>query len=110
MIGIISSELLRRMTDRLILPFNCVNYANELIKEYKHFEETYKNDLNQLNIGLDHFKAAVYNFSWNANEFHKRLDAIDKQKFHLIRAFNDQLRNVERAFLDASGLKRMGYQ
>jgi hypothetical protein len=110
MIGIISSELLRRMADRLILPFNCVHYASELIKEYRDFEETYKNDLDKLNIRLDYFKAAVFNFSMNANEFQKRLSAIDKEKFHLIRAFNDQLRNVERAFLDASGLKRFGYQ
>ena len=77
MIGIISSELLRRMADRLLLPFNCVHYANELIKEYRDFEETYGKELDQLKIGLNYFKAAVYNFSMNANEFHKRLNAID---------------------------------
>ena len=32
-------------------------------------------------------------------------------RIHMVRMFNDQLRNVERAFLDAaSGLRRSGYQ
>ena len=111
MIGIINAELLRRMADSLILPFNLNTYAKEIQKEYDLFEAEYKNDLDALNISLLRLKSSISNFTRVAADFHKRLESIDKTKIHLIRIFNDQLRNVERAFLDTpSGLQRNGYQ
>ncbi len=80
LIGILSAELMRRISDRIILPFNSKSYANELINEFEHFESVYKEDFKNLNISLDDFRASVYNFSVNANDFHRRLANIDKKR------------------------------
>ena len=130
MIGIISAELLRKVSDTLILPYNFNTYAKQLMIEYEAFEADNKKDLDSLGIKYDDIKHAINNFTLAASNFHKRLNSIDKTKFelwafsyliaqfkkvlifrfHLIRMYNDQLRNVDRGFLDGSGLLRNGYQ
>ena len=111
MSGIISAEIIRTISDSLILPFNVKTYANELIREYKAFEEKNKDFMeNELKIKLDYFRSSIYNLSSAAESFHKRLSAVDKTKYHLIRMFNDQLRSFEGAFLDPYGIPRDGYQ
>ena len=81
MIGIISGELLRRMSDSLILPFNLYTYARELEKEYNAFEVDYKIDLDTLNISLIELKASISNFTNTAKVFHERLEKVDKNKY-----------------------------
>ena len=80
MIGIINGELLRRMSDSLILPFNLNTYANELRKEYASFERDYKSDLDRLKISLSALDASISNFTRTAENFHNRLSSIDKTK------------------------------
>lgn len=80
MIGIISGELLRRMSDSLILPFNLNTYAKELRKEYDAFESEYKSDLHSLNISLLELRASVDNFTKTARDFHERLSMVNKNK------------------------------
>ena len=80
MIGIISGELLRRMSDSLILPFNLNTYAKELQKEFDAFELAYKSDLDRLNIGLSDLRASIGNFTKAAQDFHQRLKSVDKNK------------------------------
>ena len=80
MISIINGELLRRMSDSLILPFNLNTYAKELKKEYESFELEYKKDLDNLRISLVELKSSISNFTHVAENFHKRLDLIDRNK------------------------------
>ncbi len=80
MMSIISSELLRRMADSLILPFNLNAYAQALQEEYDYFEGQYKRDLDALSINLESLKYAVKNFTLAAENFHKRLNLADKTK------------------------------
>ena len=111
MSGIIAAEIIRKISDSLILPFNVKTYANELVREYKDFEEKHKNLLeNELKITLDYFRSSIYNLSAAAEDFHKRLSNVDQSQYHLIRMYNDQLRSFEGAFLDPFGIPRDGYQ
>lgn len=111
MSAIIAAELLRTLSDSLILPFNFKIYANELIREYDDFEKEFKTVLNdELNITLDYLRSSVYNLSSVADNFHRRLSGVDKSKYHLIRMFNEQMRSFEAAFLDPAGIERQGFQ
>ena len=106
----ISGELVRRLADSLILPFNCSRYASVLNDEYQIFKKQYQNDFKILNIELNHIEKVLGDFAQESRKFHERLNSIDKKKYHLIRIFNEQLRNVEKAFLNTPvGLKRMQF-
>lgn len=83
MIGIISAELLRKVSDTLILPYNFNTYAKQLMIEYEAFEDENKKDLDRLGIKYDDIKHAINNFTLAASNFHKRLNSIDKTKFEL---------------------------
>ena len=81
MSGVIAAEMIRRLSDSLVLPFNLVTYAYEVEKEYNSFEKTHLDLLkNELNITLEYFKEAVQNLILAAKEFHKRLNETDKTK------------------------------
>lgn len=110
-IALISGELVRRLADSLILPFNCTRYAHVLNNEYAKFKKVHLDDFKSLNLSFYHIEEALNSFELNSRVFHKRINAIDRKKYHLIRLANEQLRNVERAFLDGpTGLKRRNYE
>lgn len=82
MSGIISAEILRTLSDSLILPFNLVTYANEVKKEYDLFEKAYSDLLeNELNITLKYFNESVENLILASKSFHQRLNDADKTKY-----------------------------
>ena len=109
MVGVIVGELLRRLTEQLILPFNVSRFAKELEKEYSSFEDDYKIYLAGLNIKLDQLEFSIKNLTKVSGDFMNRLSSIDKSKYHLVRMYNDQLRNFEKSFLDMSGRERNAY-
>ncbi|CAF0930021.1 unnamed protein product [Brachionus calyciflorus] len=109
MVGVIVAELLRRLSEHLILPFNVERFSKELKSEYTSFEREYKQDLLELNIKLDQLEYSIQNLTKVSADFTKRLKSIDKTKYHLVRMYNDQLRNFEKAFLDMSGRDRNSY-
>jgi hypothetical protein len=81
LITIVVGELTRRLTEALILPFNCVTYAESLYNEFSDFEKIYKADFDSYQLDLNHLKWAISNFTRNAQDFHKRLNEIDTSKF-----------------------------
>lgn len=74
------AELLRRLSEHLVLPFNAVTYSQVLENEFNAFENENIAELTDIGINIDHMKWAVSNFSKSAKEFHKRLDNIDREK------------------------------
>jgi hypothetical protein len=105
------SELGRRLSDSLILPFNAISYAEQLVIESNNFKKLYKLKLDNLNISLANLDNSIVNFGLVASKFHSRLEKLDLKKYHLIRIYNDQLKNIEKAFLDPIvGIKRDGFQ
>ena len=107
--GIFTAEVLHELSTALVLPFNVVTYANELKKEYAKFTNKFEATLGELNISLSYLKVALDKFSQVANEFKSRLDSVDRNNFFEVRQYNEQMRNLERAFLDASTLMKNGY-
>ena len=77
---IVIGELVRRLSDSLILPFNCISYSNEIQREFDNFVKENKLFLNELNISLDMFELAVKNFSSSTFKFHQKLNQLDKKK------------------------------
>lgn len=82
MISVVMSELLRQITERPVLPFNCLTYANDLKVEFDKFEQTYLNDFNSYGIDMSLLKWAISNFTQAASDFNQRLQKIDKTKYH----------------------------
>lgn len=108
-LGIIVGELLRRLSEQLILPFNVSRFSLQLQQEYESFRSEYKSYLTGLGIQLDLLENSINNLTLVAAKFNERLEKIDKSKYHLVRIYNDQLRNFERSFLDISGRDRNAY-
>ena len=80
MSGTIAAELLRTLSDSLILPIDVVTYAKEVRKEFANFEKSYKPTMDSLEIKLDQFKQAIDNLNTEAANFQNRLDKIDRTK------------------------------
>jgi hypothetical protein len=107
--GIFTAEVLHELSTALVLPFNVVTYANELEKEFAKFANKFQATLDELGISLAHLKLALEKFTQVANQFKSRLDSVDRNNFFEVRQFNEQMRNLERAFLDPSTLMNNGY-
>lgn len=80
MITVILAELLRRLSENLILPFNAMTYSQVLENEFDRFKIEYVTELADLGVDLNQMKLAIGNFTKSANEFHQRLDVIDRKK------------------------------
>lgn len=76
----IIGEMTRRVSEALILPFDCVTYAKSIENEFKGFINNYKADLDDFQIDLMPLKLAISNFTRNAQDFHSRLNSLDKTK------------------------------
>ncbi len=76
----IQAKLLLNLADSLILPFNCISYALQLQEIYQSFSNQYSQKLEFKNITLRHLKDDIDRFLHVANEFHVRLNHIDKKK------------------------------
>lgn len=107
--GIFTAEVLHELSTALVLPFNVVTYANELQNEYAKFRNKFEATLDKLNISLSYLKSSLDKFTQVANEFKSRLDCVDRRNFFEVRQYNEQMRNLERAFLDPSTLMKNGY-
>lgn len=111
LIATVIAEFGRRMSDSLILPFNCSSYAEQLKIELNSFKTMYSSQLVNLKVSLDKLDKSINNFSLSAKFFHERFDSLNQNEYHQIRIVNDQLRNIEKAFLDpAVGTRREGFQ
>ena len=84
MLTITMTEVIRQLSEGLLLPFNCVTYAKDLEYEYSNFEKTYQADFEAFQIDLNPLRWAISNFTKSATEFHKRLDSIDKSKYSFL--------------------------
>lgn len=76
----IVGELTRRLTEAAVLPFNCVSYGRELENELAKFEKKYASDFAEYFIDFNPLRWTIRNFTRVANDFHKRLDSLDKSK------------------------------
>ncbi|RNA10101.1 N-acetylated-alpha-linked acidic dipeptidase 2 isoform X2, partial [Brachionus plicatilis] len=93
-------ETTRVLSDSLILPFDLENYHKDIKNQIKLFDKQYGLRLNKFNISLNNLAESIENLGKNVKNFNDRLNQIDKSKYHLVRQFNEQMKNFERSFLD----------
>jgi N-acetylated-alpha-linked acidic dipeptidase len=106
----ILSEITRKLSDELIIPFDLLSYSNEMISMYNKFNNEYGFILKNKNINeFENIKNVILNFTQVSNNFISKLNSINRNNIYLIRQFNDQLKNIEKCFIDFNGLKRSGY-
>ncbi|XP_003219416.3 putative N-acetylated-alpha-linked acidic dipeptidase [Anolis carolinensis] len=99
--------LVFELADSIIIPFDCRDYAAALSSyarviynitlKHQTAVETYE-------VSFDSLFDAVNNFSEVASDFHKRLQILNINNPIEVRALNDQLMFLERAFIDPLGL------
>ncbi|KAM9565188.1 N-acetylated-alpha-linked acidic dipeptidase 2-like isoform 1-T1 [Guaruba guarouba] len=100
-------KLVYELADSQVIPFDCRDYG-EALKEYSNriykLAKKHEEQLKLYKVSFDPLFSAVVNFSKAADEFHRRLEQVDKKDPVTVRIMNDQLMYIERAFIDPLGL------
>nr|XP_039259813.1 N-acetylated-alpha-linked acidic dipeptidase 2-like isoform X1 [Styela clava] len=97
-------EVGRQLIDSPILPLNCKDYAAKLQEDKATFIAHYKNLLVEHGFDLKQFDYAIGNFTTAAKELHDKIEQLDMTNELKIRAINDQLMQLDRAFIDMNGI------
>ncbi|KAI8504230.1 hypothetical protein Bbelb_182980 [Branchiostoma belcheri] len=100
----LAADLVRGFADPVILPFDLEEYANYLHVMRTDLQAEYGADLVNHDISLDSLDSAIQNFTDAAQAFHTRLEKSDRNNPFEVRMYNDQLMQLERAFIDPLGL------
>ncbi|XP_043967032.1 aminopeptidase NAALADL1 [Gambusia affinis] len=101
-VGRTAGNILIRLADSLLLPFNCKDYA-ESLEDYLNTAVTlYQKDLEAKNISMGPLSQAVANFRKEAEQLDKVIQSSDlaNETPLKIRKINDQLMLMDRAFLN----------
>ncbi|XP_041692349.1 aminopeptidase NAALADL1 [Coregonus clupeaformis] len=97
-----AGNVLMRLADSLLLPFNCSDYAETLEGYLNKALELYTDGLAAHSISIKPLKDAVSNFRFAAASLDKLIrdsDLADETPLK-VRRINDQLMLLDRAFLD----------
>ncbi|XP_077990909.1 N-acetylated-alpha-linked acidic dipeptidase 2-like [Glandiceps talaboti] len=100
----VMAEITRDLSDSLIIPFNCNDYAVKLNESVDNLKSSYGDAMQSRGITFETIDSAVVNFTASAGALHNEIDTMDTDNALAIRAVNDQLMNIERAFIDPLGL------
>ncbi|XP_051635194.1 N-acetylated-alpha-linked acidic dipeptidase 2-like isoform X2 [Manacus candei] len=100
-------KLVYELADSQVIPFDCRDYG-EALKGYSNriykLAKKHEEKLKLYKVSFDPLFSSVVNFSKAADEFHRRLEQVDKKDPVAVRIMNDQLMLIERAFIDPLGL------
>ncbi|KAM4013380.1 putative N-acetylated-alpha-linked acidic dipeptidase [Anomaloglossus baeobatrachus] len=97
-------ELALRLADDVILHFDCVLYAETLQRVVNEVHRGYGPELLEHNITLNSVKEAVGEFLQAAKAMQSRAEKADRENPLEVRMINDQLMQLERAFIDPLGV------
>ncbi|XP_072178185.1 N-acetylated-alpha-linked acidic dipeptidase 2-like [Diadema setosum] len=94
------AEMVRILADSLVLPFNLSYYAQDLLIQV-HFltGSPLAAEIRQHGISLDHLTEAVIDFFEATQDFHQRTKDLDRNSHESVRQINDQLMQLEKAFI-----------
>ncbi|KAJ8005614.1 hypothetical protein DPEC_G00119770 [Dallia pectoralis] len=97
-----AGNVLMRLADSLLLPFNCSDYAETLEGYLSKALELYTDGLAVRNISIEPLKVAVYKFRSASASLDKMIRDSDlaNETPLKVRRINDQLMLLDRAFLD----------
>eukprot|EP00057_Strongylocentrotus_purpuratus_P011970 XP_011666444.1 PREDICTED: N-acetylated-alpha-linked acidic dipeptidase 2 [Strongylocentrotus purpuratus] len=97
-------EFSRDLADSVILPFGCVDYAAKLKQATQGLERNFGKKMAQNGIDFDYMESALDNFTEAAQHFEMRLSDVNVNDPYAVRRVNDQMMQLERAFIDPIGL------
>lgn len=92
------------LADAMLLPFNISAYAKRLQDELKTFKKHFTNVLLEHHISLEYFEEAIQHFENVSVAFHASLASKNLDDSLTLRMANDQMMQVERAFIIPEGL------
>ncbi|XP_071079773.1 N-acetylated-alpha-linked acidic dipeptidase 2-like [Haliotis cracherodii] len=99
-----AAELVRSLADSLIIPFNVSDYSWALDRYRKALDRNYGDTLKTKLPNYDDLREVIANFSTEVEAFNDRVANMNRNDPMAIRAVNDQLTLLEKAFLDNEGL------
>ncbi|XP_067681222.1 N-acetylated-alpha-linked acidic dipeptidase 2-like [Haliotis asinina] len=99
-----AAELARSLSDSLIIPFNVSDYSWALDSYRKALDKNYGDKLRPQISNYDDLQLVIANFSTEVEAFNDRVNKMNRNDPMAIRAVNDQLTLLEKAFLDNEGL------
>ena len=101
----IGARIVMEAADSPVLPFNLVDYKDAVKSNLASLDNNYRSLLEKGNVTLEHLVREVETFSRNADAFEQRkAEASDMQDFAKLRRLNDQMMDMERAFIWPYGL------
>nr|XP_039260069.1 putative N-acetylated-alpha-linked acidic dipeptidase [Styela clava] len=100
----LTAEIAWRLIDNPVLPLNCVDYAARLWEDKDIFVQAYGQLMSDNGINLNEFDYALQNFSSAAEDMQTRVKNVNIANDIELRAINDQLMQLERAFIDMNGI------
>ncbi|KAK3598383.1 hypothetical protein CHS0354_034557 [Potamilus streckersoni] len=103
-VGQIWAEMARNLADTVIIPFNVSDYSRTLQELTQTLLKDYNKTLLANGINTHLLVIAVQNFSTEVENFQHSLITVNKNDPLAVRMINDQLMNLDRAFLDPAGL------
>ncbi|KAL3873956.1 hypothetical protein ACJMK2_037032 [Sinanodonta woodiana] len=103
-IGQIWAEMARNLADTVIIPFNVSDYSRTLEELTQTLLQDYNKTLSDNGINTYLLEIAVQNFTTEVKEFQQNINIVNRNDPLAVRMINDQLMNLDRAFLDPAGL------
>ena len=102
----LAGTFLFRLANDFLLPMTSVgDYPQVLNRSLAFIESNFSTLLQSLNISLEFLRSAVNNFEKVSAEFQKHLQSYkEEEDFRKLRILNDQMMQVEKAFLYPAGL------
>uniref|UniRef100_H2Z0Q3 glutamate carboxypeptidase II n=1 Tax=Ciona savignyi TaxID=51511 RepID=H2Z0Q3_CIOSA len=104
-------ELARKLADVPILPVDCRVYATDLAQKRDALYQQYGSKMESNGIDFSQLNDTILIFTTSADNIHKRIASIDSTNAYETRMINDQLMQLERAFIDQNPLPgRVAYR
>nr|XP_033808392.1 putative N-acetylated-alpha-linked acidic dipeptidase isoform X2 [Geotrypetes seraphini] len=92
------------LADSVLLTFDCKNYASALERILASVQTNYGALFLKNGISLDNVTKATEEFKKAASALHKSIETLDIKNPLNVRRVNDQLMQLERAFIDPLGI------
>lgn len=102
--GQIWTEVTRDLADSLLLPFNVSDYSSVLNDLGESFISRFEREMQSFGLDTSLLQGVISNFTRETEEFEKRIKTANLQDPFVVRRINDQLMQLDRAFLDPAGL------
>ncbi|WAR19930.1 NALD2-like protein [Mya arenaria] len=96
-VGQVWIEMARQLSDEVILPFNVTDLTNVIEDQTDSLLDRFGQLLSDNQVDI-------------VERFENKLEEVDKTNPYVVRQVNDQLMNIEKAFIDPNGLPGRKYK